>query len=32
MNRIADKVINPNMLMFVDEAAQNKKTLARMKE
>ena len=31
MNRIADEVTNPDMLMFVDEAARNKKTSARMK-
>jgi transposase len=29
MNRIADEIINPDMLMFVDEAARNKKTSAR---
>jgi hypothetical protein len=29
MNRIADEVTDPNMLMFVDEAACNKKTSAR---
>ena len=29
MNRIADEVTDPNMLMFVDEAARNKKTSAR---
>ena len=31
MNRIADEVPNPDMLMFIDEAACNKKTSARMK-
>jgi transposase len=31
MNRIADEVTNPDMLMFVDEAARNKKTSARTK-
>jgi hypothetical protein len=31
MNRVADKVMNPDMLMFVDEAARNKKTSARTK-
>ena len=31
MNRIADEVTNPDMLMFVDEAARNKKTSARSK-
>ena len=31
MNRIADEVTNLDMLMFVDEAARNKKTSARMK-
>jgi transposase len=31
MNRIADEVMNPDMLMFVDEAARNKRTSARMK-
>ena len=31
MNRIADDVPNPDMLMFTDEAARNKKTSARMK-
>jgi hypothetical protein len=31
MNRIADEVTNPDMLMFVDEAARNKRTLARTK-
>jgi transposase len=29
MNRIADEVINSNMLMFVNEAARNKRTLER---
>ena len=29
MNKIADEVMNPNMLMFVDEAARNKKTSVR---
>jgi hypothetical protein len=29
MNRIADEISNPDMLMFVDEAARNKKTSAR---
>ena len=28
MNRIANEVTNPNMLMFVDEAARNKRTSA----
>ncbi|KAF8494900.1 hypothetical protein F5888DRAFT_1616222 [Russula emetica] len=31
MNRIADEVTNPDMLMFVDEAAHNKRTSARTK-
>ena len=31
MNRIADKVRNPDMLMFVDEAARNKRTSGRTK-
>ena len=31
MNRITNKVTNPDMLMFVDEAVRNKKTSARMK-
>ena len=31
MNKIANKVTNPNMLMFVDEAARNKRTSARAK-
>ena len=31
MNRIADEVSNPDMLMFVDEAARNKRTLGRPK-
>jgi transposase len=31
MNRIADEVSNPNMLMFVDEAACNKRTSRRTK-
>jgi hypothetical protein len=31
VNRIADEVMNPDMLMFIDEAARNKRTLARMK-
>jgi len=31
MHRIADEVPNPNMLMFVDEAARNKRTSARPK-
>jgi transposase len=31
MNRITDEVMNPDMLMFVDEAARNKRTSARMK-
>ena len=31
MNNIADIVTNPDMLMFVDEAARNKKSSARMK-
>jgi hypothetical protein len=31
MNRIADKVMNPNMLMFVDKAACNKRTSGRPK-
>jgi hypothetical protein len=31
MNRIADEVMNPNMLVFVDEAAQNKRSSAWMK-
>ena len=30
MNRIADEVPNPNMLIFVDKAARNHKTSARM--
>ena len=29
MNRIADEVTNPDMLMFIDEAARNKRTSAR---
>ena len=29
MNKIADEVTNPDMLMFVDEAARNNKTSAR---
>lgn len=29
MNRIADEVTNPNMLMFVDEAARDKRTSGR---
>jgi hypothetical protein len=31
MNRIADEATNPNMLMFVDEAARNKRTSGRPK-
>jgi transposase len=31
MNRIADEMMNPNMLMFVDEAAHNKRMLERTK-
>ena len=31
MNKIANKVTNPNMLMFVDEAARSKRTSARAK-
>ena len=31
MNRIADEVTNPNMLMFADEAARNKTTSGRPK-
>jgi hypothetical protein len=31
MNKIADEVLNPNMLMFVDEAARNKRTSGRTK-
>ena len=31
MNKIADKVTNPNMLMFVDEAAHNKRISVRVK-
>jgi transposase len=31
MNRIADEVSNPDMLMFVDEAARNKRTSGRPK-
>src|ERR1700722_19440881 len=31
MNRIADEVPNPDMLMFIDEAAWNKKTSGRKK-
>jgi transposase len=31
MNRIADEVPNPNMLIFIDEAARNRRTSARMK-
>ena len=31
MNRIADEVPDPDMLIFIDEAARNKKTSARMK-
>jgi transposase len=31
MNRIADEVMNPNILMFVDEAARNKRTSGRTK-
>jgi len=31
MNKIADDIPNPNMLMFVDEAARNKRTSGRMK-
>jgi hypothetical protein len=31
MNKVADEVFNPEMLMFVDEAARNKKTSGRMK-
>ena len=31
MNKIADEVTNPDMLMFVDEAARNKRTSARAK-
>ena len=30
MNRIADKVTNSDMLMFVNKVARNKKTSARM--
>ena len=30
MNRIADEITNLDMLMFVDKAAYNKRTLARM--
>jgi transposase len=31
MNRVGDEVTNPNMLMFVDEAARNKRTSGRTK-
>lgn len=31
MNKIADEVTNPDMLMFVDEAARNKRTSGRTK-
>ncbi|KAH9168611.1 hypothetical protein EDB89DRAFT_1805417, partial [Lactarius sanguifluus] len=31
MNHIADTVLNPDMLMFVDEAARNRNTSGRMK-
>ena len=31
MNRIADKVFNPDMLMFIDKAACNKRMLGRLK-
>jgi len=31
MNKIADEVTSPDMLMFVDEAARNKRTSVRMK-
>jgi transposase len=31
MNRVADEVSNPDMLMFVDEAARNKRTSGRPK-
>ena len=31
MNKIADEVMNPNMLMFVDEVTRNKKTSVRAK-
>jgi hypothetical protein len=31
MNRIADEATNPNMLMFVNKAAHNKRTLGRPK-
>jgi hypothetical protein len=31
MNRIADEVMNPNMLIFVNKAANNEKTLLRPK-
>ena len=31
MNKIANEVTNPNMLMFVDEVARNKRTSARVK-
>jgi transposase len=31
MNKIADEVMNPDMLMFVDEAARNKRTSGRPK-
>lgn len=31
MNKIADEVTNPDMLMFVDEAARNKRTSGRPK-
>ena len=31
MNRIADEVPNPDMLIFIDKAARNKKTSARMR-
>lgn len=31
MNRVADEVPNPDMLMFIDEAARNKRTSGRRK-
>jgi len=31
MNRIADEVFNPDMLMFIDEAAHNKRMSGRPK-
>jgi hypothetical protein len=31
MNKISNEVLNPDMLMFIDEAAFNRKTSARMK-